>query len=184
MLVLVASGGDTVVLRYDSIGILLPGFGTGGVMTLDLAGGGRNEWPYRIITSGTKFLVVGRADNATNSDLMVAQFTSAGALDPTFGTGGKLRLDNGGNEVGYAITARPGGGWYVGGHRDNLMLVTAISATGVVDTTFGTAGFFEQTLANSALAYDLMVDAAQRVVAVGTIRLTGTEDLGLARILP
>ena len=184
VLVLVASGGDTVVLRYNSIGGLVSGFGTGGVMTVDLAGGGRDEWPYRIVTSGTNFLVVGRANNATNQDLVVAQFTSTGALDPSFGTGGKLLLDNGGNEVGYAITQRPGGGWYVGGHRDTLMLVTALSATGVVDTTFGTAGFFEQPLANSALAYHLMVDSAQRLVAVGTIRLTGTEDLGVARILP
>jgi uncharacterized delta-60 repeat protein len=178
------AGDDTAVLRYSSIGTLVSGFGAGGVVLLDLAGGGRSELPYRITTSGSKALVVGRANNASNSDLVVAQLTSTGALDATFGVGGKVLFDNGGNEVGYAITPRPSGGWYVGGHRDSFMLVTALSAAGVVDTSFGTAGFFEETLANSALAYHLMVDSAGRIVAVGTIRLTGTEDLGVARILP
>ena len=77
-----------------------------------------------------------------------------------------------------------GGGWYVGGHSDSSMLVGKVSATGVVDTTFGTTGFFQDVVANSALAYHLMVDSAQRIIAVGTIRLTGTEDLGVARLTP
>jgi hypothetical protein len=64
------------------------------------------------------------------------------------------------------------------------MLVTRISATGVVDSTFGTSGFFQNVIANSALAYHLLLDSQQRVCAVGTIRLTGTEDLGVVRLTP
>ncbi|MDP2274746.1 MAG: hypothetical protein Q8N23_18485 [Archangium sp.] len=184
ILVTVAAGGDTVVLRYNSIGGLVSGFGTGGVLTVDLSGIILDDWPYRVVMSGTNFLVVGRVDNPVNSDLVVARFTSTGAPDTGFGTNGKRVIDNGGNEVGYAITPGPAGGWYVGGHSDGSMLVSRISGSGVIDTTFGTAGLFAQPLANSALAYDLLVDGSQRIVALGTIRLTGTEDLGVCRILP
>ena len=112
------------------------------------------------------------------------QFTSSGAIDNTFGSAGRLLLDRGGTEVGYSITPAPGGGWYVGGHSDSSLLVGKVSASGVLDTTFGTNGFFQGVLANSALAYHLMVDSSQRIIAVGTIRLTGTEDLGAARLTP
>jgi hypothetical protein len=112
------------------------------------------------------------------------QFTSTGAPDTAFGSSGRLLIDRGGGEVGYAITPAPGGGWYLGGHSDTRMVVGKLSATGVVDTSFATNGFFESNLANSALAYHLLVDSAQRIIAVGTIRLTGTEDLGVARLSP
>ena len=171
------------MLRYDDTGAPVATFGTAGVVTADVSGAGQTDWPYRVIMSGTKVLVVGRVD-AANSNLGLMQFTATGAADAAFGTGGRLLIDRGGNEVGYSITAAPGGGWYVGGHHDSLMLVMKISAAGVVDPSFANAGFFEDVIVNSGLAYQLLVDSAQRLIAVGTIRFTGTEDLGVARINP
>ena len=184
IIAVVSVGNDTVLLRYDAAGAPVTTFGTSGVVTADMSGTGAGELAYRVTMSGTNILVVGRADGLTNSDFAMMQFTSTGAIDTTFGTAGRRLIDRGGAEVGYSITPAPGGGWYVGGHSDSSMLVGKVSATGVVDTTFGTTGFFQDVVANSALAYHLMVDSAQRIIAVGTIRLTGTEDLGVARLTP
>jgi uncharacterized delta-60 repeat protein len=183
VLAVVAVGGDTRVLRYDSAGVARATFGTNGVVTADLSGASQNELPYRVITLGTRVLVVGRVDAATQN-IGVMQFTATGAPDTTFGTSGRLLIDRGGNEVGYAITPAPGGGWYLGGHSSSQLLVTKISAAGVVDTSFANMGFFQDVIVNSALAYHLMVDTQQRIVAVGTIRFTGSEDLGVVRITP
>lgn len=184
LIAVVAVNNDTVLLRYDTAGALVTTFGTAGVVTADMSGTGGGELPYRVTMSGTNILVVGRADGPTNSEFALMQFTSAGAIDTTFGTAGRLLINRGGGEVGYSITPAPGGGWYVGGHSDSSLLVGKVSASGVLDTTFGTNGFFTDVLANSGLAYHLMVDSAQRIIAVGTIRLTGTEDLGVARLTP
>ena len=183
VIAVIASNDDTVLLRVNVIGSLVSSFGNNGVVTADLSGTGNTEWPYRVITTGTSVLVVGRAQ-ASTSDFALMQFTSTGAPDTAFGSSGRLLIDRGGGEVGYAITPAPGGGWYLGGHSDTRMVVGKLSATGVVDTSFAANGFFESNLANSALAYHLLVDSAQRIIAVGTIRLTGTEDLGVARLSP
>ncbi len=184
ILVLAQNGTDSIVLRLLSTGALWTAFGTQGVATIDLSGAGRPELPYRLATALTNIVVVGRADGPTTSDLAIARLDSMGALDPTFGTGGRLLIDRGRHEVGYSLAAVPSGGWYVGGHSGNFMLVTRITTAGAVDTTFANNGFFENVLSNSALAYHLMLDAVDHPVAVGTIRVTGSEDLGVARILP
>ena len=184
IVVLVANGTDTVVLKVLSSGTLWTGFGTGGVVTLDLSGASRPEWPYRIDTIANELFVVGRADGPSNSDLVFAKLDAAGALDGTFATGGRLLIDRGAAETGYALVAGPSGNWYVGGHSGDSMLVTRVTAGGTVDTSFANNGFFENTFSSSALAYSLLVDEANKVVALGTIRASGSEDLGVVRINP
>lgn len=183
LILLGSVNGSTRVWRFDSASLPVFSFGTSGEATLDLSGVSGTQVPYRVVMSGTKILVAGRGD-VTNSDFAFMQLTATGAIDLGFGTAGRLLIDRGGAEVAYALTPAPGGGWYFGGHSGNNLVVGKMSAAGVVDTSFATAGFFSAPLASSGLAYHLMVDSAQRIVAVGTIRLGATEDLGVARITP
>ena len=183
LLVLGSIDGSTRVWRYDAVGLPVFSFGTSGEASLDLSGVGGAQVPYRVAMSGTNVLVAGRAD-VTTSDFAFMRLTATGAVDTAFGASGRLLIDRGGQEVAYALAAAPGGGWYFGGHSGNNLVVGRLSATGVIDTTFGTNGFFSAPLANSALAYHLLVDGAQRVVAIGTIRTGGSEDLGAVRITP
>lgn len=177
-----ATNNDTLVVRYTSSGTPVSGFGTAGRLILDMSGAGRSEFVYRALMDGNNILVAGRADGPTNSDLAVVKLTSTGALDSSFGIGGRLLIDRFGYEVAYAITPAPGSGWFIGGHSDNGMVIGKITTGGFVDTNYATNGFFEDVVSNSALAYHLMVDSQQRVVGVGTIRDTGTEDLGVVRL--
>lgn len=183
LLVVGTVDGSTRVWRLDSAGLPVFSFGTSGAATIDLSGAAGTQVPYRVVMSGTNVLVAGRAD-VTTSDFALMQLTSTGAVDTAFGSAGRLLIDRGGHEVAYSVTAAPGGGWYFGGHSGNNLVVGKLSATGVVDTTFATNGFFSAPLANSALAYHLLVDSAQRVVAIGTIRPGASEDLGVVRITP
>jgi len=184
IIAVVALNANATVLRFDGTGMPVNTFGTNGVAVIDLSGTGGADWPYRVAMSGTGVLIVGWASPGATQDLAVVKVTSTGTIDTAFGASGRLLINRGGNEVGYAIMPSPQGGWYVGGHSDTSMLVTRISATGVVDTTFSTNGYFQNVIANSALAYHLLLDSQQRVCAVGTIRLTGSEDLGVVRLTP
>lgn len=185
IVVVAANGTDTLVLKLlSNNGTLWTGFGTGGVLTFDLSGASRGEWPYTVQTVSGDLYIAGRADGPTTSELALAKLDSLGGLDPTFGTNGRLLIDRGGNEVAYALTASGSGGWYLGGHSGSSMLVARVTAGGTVDTSFAANGFFESTFGSSGLAYSLLVDAVNKVVAIGTIRTSGSEDLGVARINP
>lgn len=180
-----SNGADTLVLKVlSNSGALWTGFGTGGVVTIDMSGAGRGEWPYKLATSFNDLYLVGRADGPTTSELAFVKLDVTGAFDPTFGTGGRLLIDRGDAEVGYALTPSPTGGWYVGGHSGNKLLVARVTAGGTLDTSFATNGFFENTFASSGVAYSLLVDVADKVVAIGTIRSSGSEDLGVCRLTP
>lgn len=185
VVVLAGNGTDTFVLKLlANNGALWTGFGTGGVVTVDLSGANRNERGYGLEVVSTDLFIVGTADGASNADLVFAKLDTTGAFDATFGVGGRVLIDRGGAEVGYALTSAGSGAWYVGGHRDTSMLVARVTAGGTIDTTFSQSGFFESAFGTSALAYSLLVDVANKVVAIGTIRTSGSEDLGVARINP
>jgi uncharacterized delta-60 repeat protein len=185
IIAIVAHNNDTRLLRFTSTGSPVNSFGTMGVATIDLSGAGRPEWPSRVrIGPGGSIVVAGRADGPIDSDLVVMQFSNTGSPDNAFGTNGRQTFDRVGSDVVYALIAAPGGGWYIGGHSDSNVVVGKLSATGSPVTSFATNGFFESNLANSSLAYHLMLDSAQRIVTVGTIRLAGSEDLGVARLTP
>lgn len=180
-----ANGSDTIVLRLDVGGALEPLFGTSGVVTVDLSGAGRDEFAFDLLSLGGDVYVAGRADGPTNSELAVARLAgSNGALQPAFGTGGRVVIDRGASEFAFALAPAPQGGLYVGGFSGPRMLVGRLTAAGAVDATFATSGFFEGALSNSATASRLVVDASGRVLVAGTIWGTGTEDLGVVRLQP
>ena len=76
---------DTGLARFTSAGALDPAFGTGGMATHNLHA--NEDFAAAIATlADGRFLVTGPANGVG----MVARFTAAGALDPGFGTGGKV----------------------------------------------------------------------------------------------
>jgi uncharacterized delta-60 repeat protein len=116
-----------------------PGGSTGymGVAVQPLAGGG-----YGIVVAG-EYL----PPNGANPEGLVARYTSAGQLDPTFGSGGSVVTTAAGHFHDVALAAD--GSIVVGGNAlytgsDGLihgqMAVGHLTANGAMDTTFGTAG--------------------------------------------
>ena len=65
-----------------------PSFGVGGVVTFDLAQDGENVSAVALQPDG-KILVAGAVMNSErNGDMLLLRYTSAGALDSSFGAGG------------------------------------------------------------------------------------------------
>jgi len=58
----------------------------------------------------------------------------------TFGTGGKVLPDLGGNDAAYAVAVQPDGRIVVGGTTAGDLAMVRYNANGTLDTTFGTAG--------------------------------------------
>ncbi|HZT59119.1 MAG TPA: hypothetical protein VFA21_10875 [Pyrinomonadaceae bacterium] len=136
---------DIALARYNSDGSLDTTFGGTGKVTTD-HGAGANNAAYAVALSGTNVIVAGYETVSGNNDFMVARYTSAGALDPTFGTLGVTTLGfSGGNDVARAVAVDGGGNIVLGGYANNGsdddFAVARFTSAGALDTTFvGGAG--------------------------------------------
>src|SRR6185295_4210266 len=79
-----------LLLRYNTAGTpgtLDTSFGTGGIVTTAVPSGSATA-ANAIALSGTNILLAGHSRISGKLTITVAQYTSSGALDPAFGTGG------------------------------------------------------------------------------------------------
>lgn len=128
-------GNGFAVARYNTNGILDNTFGTGGKVTTTMAG---NDYVNAIaLQTDGKIVAVGGA----NGYFGIARYTSDGALDTTFGTGGKIILYIGGySGEAKSLAIQADGKIIVAGNANSKIVVTRYDVNGVVDNTFGTAG--------------------------------------------
>jgi len=101
---------DVALARYGVTGSLDGSFGTGGRLTVDLAGSSNTAADAVLLPDG-KLVVAGRAERpGTGDDFALARFTSTGMLDPSFGAGGWVTTDFSGNRDGAsALALQPDG---------------------------------------------------------------------------
>jgi uncharacterized delta-60 repeat protein len=111
-----SGNGDFVLARYDGDGHLDATFGTGGVVTLDF--GGRDEASGLIQQPDGKLVVAGWSLVGNTGDVVLGRVHPDGSLDPTFGTGGRVRTDVGGFEFVTALIQQPDGKLVVAGRTD------------------------------------------------------------------
>ncbi|HII75787.1 MAG TPA: hypothetical protein HA264_01785 [Methanolinea sp.] len=89
-------------------------------------------------------VALGYCNNTRNEDLMIARYTSYGALDSQFGSGGFAYYDGGGNDRGLGLVLQGDGKMVAtgftqnGSHRDLLLL--RYDLNGTLDPTFGNEG--------------------------------------------
>ena len=93
------SNNDFALARYSGSGVLDTGFGSGGKVTTDFHGNTDECWSV-VVDSIGNIILAGLAQTSTSessSNFALARYTSAGILDATFGSGGKVTTDfNGG----------------------------------------------------------------------------------------
>ncbi|HJZ89895.1 MAG TPA: hypothetical protein VKE40_03415, partial [Gemmataceae bacterium] len=105
--------------RYNTNGTLDATFGTGGKVTVDLPG--TEEGLTDFIFSFGKILAVGqvRPTGATPDnphDWVIAQFNPNGAIEPSFGNGGFITYDIGGDDQAQSLVQMSDGTFTVGGY--------------------------------------------------------------------
>ncbi|MBX3716708.1 MAG: VCBS repeat-containing protein [Burkholderiales bacterium] len=149
-------------------GDLDPSFGTGGVAAPPAFAA---DEAVEGVTGTAERWVVGTVVRRGAAHLFVAKLTAAGALDTTFGTGGKAMLPWDYSSLGYAIARQADGKLVVAGRMSHFsgtkMLVARFNADGTLDTSFGTNGATTVNPFGFSEAYALAIAADGSITVAG-----------------
>lgn len=165
--------------RYLPSGALDTTYGAGGLVITEFPPGFFGEIWDAIFSGDGKILVVGnrRSDSDVHqSDIAIARYTSAGALDPTWGDSGLVVGDFGAFEEAAGVALDSAGRVVIAGRRspefyvsDGDMLVARYQMNGALDTSFGSAGSTLVDFGDGAsAASDLAIQPDGKIVVVGT----------------
>jgi uncharacterized delta-60 repeat protein len=105
-------------VRYTTNGALDLTFGTGGIVTTPV-GSGACGYSVAIQTDG-KLVVAGTSVNGGNYDFALVRYTTNGALDLTFGTGGIVTTPIGSFASGDSVAIQTDGKLVVAGGYSNI----------------------------------------------------------------
>ncbi|HVF45027.1 MAG TPA: hypothetical protein VM936_18525 [Pyrinomonadaceae bacterium] len=186
---------DIALARYNTNGTLDTTFNVTGKVTTD-HGGGANNAAYAVALSGTNIVVAGYETVSGNNDFMIARYTTAGVLDPTFGTLGVTTEGfSGFSDVARAVAIDGSGRIVVGGHANNGsdddFAVARFTSGGVLDTSFvagaGKAAINVFSPGSADQAFGLAINpVTQSIVLAGSAynNGTGNKDFALVRYFP
>ena len=122
--------------------------------------------------------------------ILTSQFTSAqtaGTLDSTFGTGGRVTTAFGGNgDTGNSIVVQTDGKLVVGGSTTNLddttdFALARYNINGALDTMFGTGGKVKTTFASFDFVGALALQSDGKIVAAGMTVINFMPNFAVAR---
>ena len=122
--------------------------------------------------------------------ILTSQFTSAqtaGTLDSTFGTGGRVTTSFGGNgDTGNSIVVQTDGKLVVGGSTTNLddttdFALARYNSNGTLDNTFGTSGKVKTTFASFDFVGALALQPDGKIVAAGMTVINFMPNFAVAR---
>ncbi len=134
---------DVLLLRFRTDGSLDTSFGTSGVVTFD--GGEWDSGEAVAVQPDGRILVGGARAIGDQGHALLLRYTTTGALDPTFGTGGVVVGEPG---AVYALALQSGGRIVAGGVTTiigtlfSVAQVARYNAVGALDPAFGSDGVF------------------------------------------
>lgn len=178
------------VIRYTAAGVLDSSFGSAGKALFTLPDRDGTGTAMALQSDG-KVLLGGTASSASLSDLALLRLSSAGALDTTFNTTGRVITDLA--QLPPISTARAvelqsdGRILVAGGSLEGdgfKMIVQRYLSTGVADTSFGIQGRVILPIGNEGdLAYCLTVQSNGRILIGGYTTQGGITQFAIARLL-
>lgn len=191
---------DFAVARYNSDGSVDTSFGTRGGVRTDLSGdfpegtsGGEEARSIAIYKAPAsphygKIVVAGwSARHGTGTDFALARYNPNGRLDTTFGSGGKVTTDFGGDDFGSAVAIQPDDKIVMVGEGNHDFALARYNADGSLDSGFGKGGkittdffgFFDE-------AHAVAIDADGNIVVAGVTGISTNDrgDFALARYEP
>ena len=179
-----ATAVDFCLVRYSALGALDTSFGSGGIVTTAVGDG---QARALALQPGGKIIAAGTCWNGSNNDFCLARYTAAGALDTSFGSGGKV-ITPFGSSTGFAnaVALQPDGKIVVAGYcsngSDNDFCLARYTPLGALDTGFGSGGKVITAMGignDSAAAVALQPDG--KIVLAGTCYNGSNDDFCLAR---
>lgn len=139
------SAGSFFAARFASSGALDPAFGAGGVATVDFPGLYAGAGGMALQADGA-LVLAGGVSSPTAGDFAAARLLPDGALDPAFGSGGRVVLDLGTDfgESASSVVVRPDGRVVLGGRTNTgttyEMTLAGLLPDGSPDPGFGAGG--------------------------------------------
>jgi uncharacterized delta-60 repeat protein len=185
----IGSNGDIALARYNTNGTLDVTFDTDGKITTAI-GSGDDEGKAIAIQSDGKIVVSGRSYNSSNYDFTLVSYETNGALDSSFGTGGKITTAIGsGNDEGYAMVIQADGKIVVVGYSNNStdtdIALARYGTNGALDSTFGTGGKITTSIGTGyGRGYAVAIQTDGKIVVVGSSSNGSNSDFALARYWP
>jgi uncharacterized delta-60 repeat protein len=180
------SSPDFALVRLNADGSLDATFGISGKVNTDFSGN-LDEASDLALQSDGRIVVVGRTFNGSESQFGVVRYSTAGALDGSFGSGGKVVtsfLGTTSDAGGVAI--QPDGKIVAAGRTVvstfSQFALSRYNSNGGLDPAFGTGGKVTTDFAGNvdeAFAVALQLDG--KIVAAGRTGDNNTFDFALAR---
>ncbi|WP_165688549.1 hypothetical protein [Solilutibacter tolerans] len=171
---------DFLLMRVNANGVLDTTFGDQGIVRTDFSGGNDAIYADPVIQPDGRIVVAGSTARAGNINFALARYDANGALDTSFGSGGKVELDFvGGSEWINGVAIASDGKIIVAGPAQAIVnqavnfAVARFNANGSIDTSFGQGGknSHEVPRYNNSDAEDIPSDVA--LLADGKILLSG-----------
>lgn len=177
------SGGNIALVRYTDTGALDASFGIGGKVTTDMIGGSFDNGYSVVLQSDGKIVVAG----SSTSDIALVRYTDSGALDTSFGIGGKVITDIGGSsDVGNSVAMQCDGKIVVAGLSVNPVgfdfdiAVVRYTDSGALDTSFGSGGKVTTDLGSGYdVGNSVAVQSNGKIVVAGTTSTDNYDDFAL-----
>jgi uncharacterized delta-60 repeat protein len=170
------NGGGFAIARYRPNGKLDRSFGEGGKVTT----GFRPETGANAVAidPGGRIVVAGSASDLDGfySDFALARYGPNGSLDPSFGTGGKVITDLGGEDSANALAIESGGRIVAVGDsadidgQSSVFSLAAYRSNGTPDPTFSGDGQETTRFNGYGAALGGGIDSQGRIVAAGLSR--------------
>lgn len=186
---------DFCVARFNKDGSLDETFGTDGKVLTSFSVNGAEVASALAIQSDGKLVLAGRCANAGSFSyhFCAARLQLNGALDPTFGSAGKLVLLLGGpNDTDLrSLALQPDGKMVLTGQCGDVgapICVVRLNADGSIDANFGVGGKAVSIMTNAgssnATASGVSIQSDGRILVAGTCGDYGFYDFCAMRLNP
>jgi uncharacterized delta-60 repeat protein len=185
----VGSYSDFALARYNPDGTLDSTFGSGGLVTTYFGSpaGGIDAAEAVLVQADGKVIAVGRTFIASSNSWVfaLARYTTAGALDTTFGSGGLVKTTGSNAAQPFDAALQADGkivaaGWGYGTFEDFALV--RYNSDGTLDTGFGAGGtVLTDMKGQDDLAHGVAIQANGKIVAVGTVNDGLNMEFGVVR---
>ncbi len=181
---IVAAGSSTeftgvhyfALARYNTDGTLDTSFGSDGIVITIETGGIQVSARSVAIQSDGKIVASGNSDDGTSPwsqvfDFMVVRYNTDGTLDTSFGSGGIVKTDIGGNEeIAESVIIQGDGKIVAAGHAlDNdggtMFTLARYNTDGTLDASFGNGGIV--TTINTGIGQSAAIQDDGKIILAG-----------------
>lgn len=174
------SYGSFAALRLNTDGTSDNSFGTGGTLTTPFTGASYITG-MALLSNGS--IVLSGSDVVSGiTSIAVAKYNSAGVLDATFGTAGKVTYSVPAMSVNCnAMVVQADGKIVIGGAYDGDCFLIRYTGTGAIDNTFGASGKVSTDMGGIDVITSLLLQADGKIVTGGYGTTGSTAPFQLAR---